>query len=578
MKITRPTKVELVGHGTVTLKEGDHLATGGEGSVYAQSGLVIKLYTDPRKMAHDGMADKLSLLAGIKHPHIIAPRGLVLDSASRPIGFYMNQAVGHHLPQVFGNAFRTQNNFGDSEASVLVDRMLKVVQFAHKHGATLVDPNELNWMATLSHAKGPEPRVLDVDSWAIGRWPPKAIMPSVRDWHTKGFTTLTDMFALGVVTFQVYIGIHPYRGTLDGFGRYDLEGRMKANASVFTPGVRLNQAVRDFGCIPPHLLGWYQATFQEGERSPMPSPFDVGVGVAPKQVTVLRVTTTAQGSLRIERLFDGANDPAIRVFDCGVALQRSGRLYDLASRREIGYAPSLENCEVVEVTGGWLVGSRVRGELSFSYIDSSGLGAEAPVFQGQGEALVRYQNRLFVVNDRGLSELKLMKFTHPILALSNTWGALRSTEWLDGVGVQDALGAKFLIAPFGSDSCAQVRVRELDGLRVIAAKAGNRFVSTIAIDKQGSYQKLEFVFEKDYSSYRVWAGQADGPELNMATLPRGVVATIVRDGELVIFVPTNDTVNRVTDRDATTDMALANWNDTVVFVRNGQVFSLRMTK
>lgn len=311
----------------------------------------------------------------------------------------------------------------------------------------------------------------------------------------------------------------------------------------------------------------------------MPSPFDVGTGVAPKQVTVLRVTTTAQGSLRIERLFDGgAGDPAIRVYHCGVVLQRSGRLYDLSSRREIGYAPSLDNCEVVAVDGGWLVGSRVRGELSFSYIDGSSLKAETPKFQGLGEALVRYQNRLFVVNEQGLIELKLMKFAHPILALGDTWGAMRSTEWFDGVGVQDALGAKFLIAPFGIDACAHVRVRELDGLRVVAAKAGNRFVSVIAIDKKGDYQKLEFVFEKDYSSYRVWAGQADGPELNMATLPRGVVATIVRDGELVIFVPTADTVNRVTDRDATTDMALANWNDTVVFIRNGQVFSLRMTK
>jgi len=45
-----------------------------------------------------------------------------------------------------------------------------------------------------------------------------------------------------------------------------------------------------------------------------------------------------------------------------------------------------------------------------------------------------------------------------------------------------------------------VRVRELDGLKVVAAKAGNRIVSVIAADKSGAYRKFEFTFAANYAS------------------------------------------------------------------------------
>ena len=60
----------------------------------------------------------------------------------------------------------------------------------------------------------------------------------------------------------------------------------------------------------------------------------------------------------------------------------------------------------------------------------------------------------------------------------------------------------------------------------------------------------------------------------MSLLPRGVVATVVQDGTLVIFVPTSGTVNQVPDRDITTDMRLGNWGDRVVFIRDGQLWQV----
>jgi hypothetical protein len=140
----------------------------------------------------------------------------------------------------------------------------------------------------------------------------------------------------------------------------------------------------------------------------------------------------------------------------------------------------------------------------------------------------------------------------------------------------DAMGAKFVVAPFGDSAVAQVRVRELDDLRIVTAKAGNRFVALIGLDKKGDYHKVELTFDKDYKSYQVWVGDTDGPELNLAILPRGVCATIVRDGELDIYVPTNGNLKKVNDSQIATDTLLANWGDRVIGVQSGDVWSIRL--
>jgi hypothetical protein len=194
-----------------------------------------------------------------------------------------------------------------------------------------------------------------------------------------------------------------------------------------------------------------------------------------------------------------------------------------------------------------------------------------------GSELFRYENRLFLVTDQGITELKLTKFGKPILSAGNTWGVMtNSTHWFDGVGVQDAMGAMFLITPFAEASCGQVRVPELDRLKPISGKAGNRFVVIIAADRKGDYRKFEFYFDPQYKTYKVWSGVADSPEINMAILPKGVCATIVKDGELVIFVPSNGSVNKVQDSKVSTDIQLGNIADKVVYVENDSVWTSRL--
>lgn len=568
-------RVILEKRGALVLSSNDHLATGGEGSVYKKAGTVIKIFTDLEKMKRDRMADKIRLLSALQHEYIVAPSALVLDEQGKEIGYYMPFAEGEPLSRLFTSDYRQRVGITDKDTSILTERMREAVLFAHDNRAVMVDANELNWIADLGGNNGPKPLVLDVDSWAIDRWPAKVIMLSIRDHHTNTFNSLTDWFSWGIVTFQLYTGIHPYKGILDGYKVVELERRMKDNASVFTPGVRLNRAVRDFSCIPGRLRDWYQATFQKGSRSIPPSPFDTGAAVT-KVAAIARTVITVSGKLAYEKIFGKTNDPAIRVYPCGVVLLTSGLLVDSFTKREIGHSVS-RDCEVVKVIGGWIKGMKRPTGFEYVYIDETNYSETMLLLPVKIHRMVRYENRLFAVTDQGLAELNLTLLGRPILSVGKTWGVMvNSTRWYDGVGIQDAMGATYLIAPFGDDACAQVRVRELDGHTPVAAKAGYCFISVMTLNRKGEYIKFEFTFGIDYKTYKVWNGDAVSPDLNVAILPKGVCATILEDGELIIFVPSNGKVMKVQDKAVTTEMALNNWGNTVVYILDGNVWKVSL--
>lgn len=568
--------VELERRGKLIVRPGDYVATGGEASIYRANNTVLKVYTDPQKMAREHIADKVKALAKLAHPFITVPEGVIYDGKGQAVGIYMPFVDGNPLCMVFTNAYRQRECFGDNEAKVLAERMRDATLYTHDRDVTMVDANEMNWIVSRPSGGGPRPHAIDVDSWAMPPWGATVIMPSIRDWHTKGFTTHSDWFAWGVVTFQVFTGIHPYRGTLDGFKPGELEARMKANASVFAPGVRLNRAVRDFKNIPAALFSWYVDTFQYGRREVPPSPFDAASGIAPN-ARIARMVVKGSGTLVFEKLLEFQGYPITRIWPCGAVGTENGVIYDFATRQRLHRLQS-SNGEVIRCDSGWLLADWVQGKPLYTFVDARSRKSQTLELTLRGHRYFRHENRLFLVTESELVEIKLMYLGKPLLAVGKRTAILtpQATMWFDGVGVEDALGAKFIVLPFGEDSLNSFRVKELDGLHVVSAKAGARFAMFIALDSKGGYHKIELTLSKEYASYSAWLGNTDSPELNVAILPRGVCATIVNDGELTVFVPSNGQVNRINDKQIATDMALANWNDTVVYVQNGAVWSLRM--
>lgn len=576
--IQGPLSVELERRGPLTLRPSNYVASGGEGSVYKAAQTIIKLYTDTTKMRRDGMAEKVRLLSQIRSPYIVAPEGVVSDGHGNPIGFYMPYVEGEPLSRVFTTAFWHRESFDLKQALTLVDRMRETVQTAHAHNAIMVDANELNWIASLKGRKGPEPRAIDVDSWAIGKWKASVIMPSIRDWHSKTFDEKTDWFSFAIVSFQVLTGIHPYRGTLDGYAPGALEERMKANASVFQKGVRLNRAVRDFSTIPPPLLDWYVATLEKGERTIPPSAFDKGVAHVAIPALTRRAVASATGKLIFDKLFERVGDRIVRVYPCGVVLLSSGALVEVSSKQEILSGVSVE-AEVIKTREGYVVADLRSRNQPYTFVEVRSRTPTALQFSLVGHQLFRYENRLFLVTDDELVELSLMVVGKPLLTIGKRTQILRpnATNWFDGIGVQKAFDATFAVLPFGTDACTTVRVRELDSLTTIAGVAGNRFATVVGVDKTGSYYVCNLTFSADYSSYQADVQKTDSPDLNVTLLPKGVGASIVDDGQLNIFVPTRGASQAVADKHIATDMVLSHIDDTVVYVHNGALWSVKMT-
>jgi hypothetical protein len=571
--ITNPTRLILENYGEITIRPEDHKATGGEGSIFRCNNVVVKIYLDPQKMEKDDMPEKIRQLSFFKHPFVVAPRGLAFNLSKEPIGYYMQFVEGIALPLVFTNTFWREQGFTFEKALLLVEKMRDVVFFAHKRGAILRDPNELNWLVVWDKNGNPEPRIIDVDSWSIGKWQGNVVMNSVRDWHTKGCRKESDWFAWGTVTFQILTGIHPYKGTLPGFKRGDLEKRMKANASVFSKGIRLVRAVRDFSNIPGPLLDWYVDTFQQGKRIAPPSPLEKG-----KKTTVTKqVIRKEEGeALVFEKIFNLSGDSVVYVFPCGVVLFKSKKLVDLKTKTVIGKAQT-RSCNVISVDGGWILAEKVNQKLSFSFISESNFSVTQLQFEIESNTVISANNRLFVVTERGLTEVKIYMIGKPILSLGEAWGVMpNETTWFDGVGIQDAMGAMYLVVPFGEEACAHIRMRELDGMKPVLAKAGHRFATIVAVNKSGLYQKMELSFDENYRTYELWQGGTDVLDLNVAILPTRVCATIVSDGELHLFSPSGK--KKVVDKRITTDSSLFAWEDTVLLAKGGTVWEIHTRK
>lgn len=104
-----------------------------------------------------------------------------------------------------------------------------------------------------------------------------------------------------------------------------------------------------------------------------------------------------------------------------------------------------------------------------------------------------------------------------------------------------------------------------------------RFVAVVTVDRNGKYKRFEFTFLREYQSYAHLSTLIDTPELNMVALPRGVVASIENDGELTIVVPTSGKIVKVADKHISADMILGHWDDRVLYIEQGAVWSVRMT-
>lgn len=557
--------VHIQGQGPVTLTQRDYVGSGGEGSIYAKGTTAFKVYTDPGRMLPVG---KITELAAIRDPNVIKPERVLLDpKTNQPLGYTM-RFVGNTMPlcQVFTRAFREREGLDHPKMLALVRNLQAMVASIHQSGTLIVDLNEMNFLVdrTFSEVYG-----IDVDSYQTRSYPATAIMPSVRDWTVKGhdFTELSDWFSFACVAYQMFTGIHPYKGKHASV--HGLEERMKACISIFDPSVSVPKVVYPVDVIPPGYRAWFKAVLQDGKR--LPPPADPGTFVA---TAVLVRTILSGASLDISELAAFAAQVLGFVENGGAVVAGTPEGVFLNGRkvrgptpvRGVGFSPKLNQPVVA-----WLE----NGELRLYNMAQQ---KDVPVTL-KADQVMAYGGRIYVKSADRIIEMVLTDSGSNVVASPRVAANILeyATRLHDGVLVQNLLGSMFVSVFPAAGLAHQVRVPELDDYKVVEAKFDNRLLMVVGA-KKGKYDRLTFIFDEHYQTYRMRPVVSDitPAGLNFVVLDNGICVHLNEDEKLEVSSVGSDKIRVVESTELGNDMHLIKHGGKVAFVRGDKVYTMRL--
>jgi hypothetical protein len=512
----------------ITLTQEEFRASGGQADVYVKGGVAYKVYhpTSGGGMIPLGKIQELSPLA---LPHIIKPDGdVLLDGAGKPVGYSM-RAVERALPlvQTFTRAFRDREGLTPARVAPLVQKLRDGVQHVHDRGILIVDLNEMNFLVSSDLR---ELFFIDVDSYQTPHFPAPFLMESVRDRHCHGqqWSAGTDWFSFAVVSFQMFCGIHPFKGkhkALKG-----LDERMQANVSVLNAEVSVPAAALPFNVIPENYMTWYKAVFEHGHRCAPPTGLTDIITIAPAPAPSAASHGQPGGSFNIERIAEYESGEVVR-FVRGFVLTTEGvyqgtrRLSPLpAAGCHLAVTPKLGHAILA-----WVDGCQVM------LFDATGRQEIAVTLDA--DALMSAQGRLYVRRGSLLEEVEFVELGAKIVPhprhIGNVMG--QATQLFEGVAFQNLLGTYYASFFPEASRCRQMRIREIDGYRIIDARMEER-VMMIVGEKAGRFDQFVLRFASDWESYDVRrTPDIVHAGLNFAVLDSGVCVHMTPAEEVEVF-------------------------------------------
>jgi len=419
----------------------------------------------------------------------------------------------------------------------------------HAAGALVVDLNDMNFLVddTLSTVFA-----IDVDSYQTASHPATAVSPATRDPHTlvRGhFTKLSDWFAFAILAFQLWTGVHPYRGKHPHVK--SLEQRMQQQLSVMNPHVKVPKVARPIAAIPAAYRSWLHAVLEEGKRLPPPTQARISTpAIAPAAVPLassadLSIVRVLQVPSRIRDVVTSQNGELFVLTDDAVyagkrrlmqrqddahallAITPRGRPVLCATRRA-AHHPAQPSA---------LARARQHRTDGLSLIDVSN---HRPLASpSNATQLVRCGQRVVGKADDKIVELLLRDAGSAVIASAKTVATVlpHASKLFAGVVVQSLLGACYL-SLFSQDGCHQVRVPELDERTVLAA-AHQRGVVVVTVRGANGFDRALLRLERHGSQLRdgyqlSWTRGLSSLTADLVVLANGV-AILRSDTQLQIF-------------------------------------------
>lgn len=533
---------------------------GAEGILYADKNTVYKIYKDIQKIIP---LEKIEELKQLNKANLFNPRGSIYNDRQRRIGFSMNRVCDPlPLAKVFTSSFWHSNAITPQIMFDLVQQMQQTIRFIHSKNFLQVDGNEMNY---LSNSNLTEVSFIDVDSYQTRHFPATAIMPSIRDYTQSEFNESTDWFSFAIISFQMMVGIHPFRGRSADFKKGDFEGRIKAGVSVLGDQVSYPSSVRDFSIIPKSYRDWYKALFEQGRRI---EPPDGKVQIT----TALKKRVIKEGTHIAIREIAHYKE-AIRQFNMvnGQPLVVAGSTLYVAN---IEYQiPVSTKGIIMRDNGQPLFLEIIKGRLFILHstagrIDSGLLATQVFVVA----------NIAYLWHGKDIIELKIMDRADRLIIAPGTVRQVlaNATTIFNGVIYQNIMGKAHLMLPVASGIMPLVRIAELDSLNIIDGRYEKGVVVFYLVNQKGDYQQARIRFTEDFSAYDIEFREDIDEPLNFTVLDKGIVAYIANDGlmEISSSMAFSNTLRRVEDKQIASIMKLSSDGDRMLFFSEKKLYQM----
>lgn len=557
----------IQGKGEVQLSQADFKAQGGEGRIYVKGSTAYKIYTDPRRMISPAKINELSVLT---QPNIIRPAEVVLDAKNNAVGYAMRHVGNAYaLCQLFPKAFRQRKNLTPASTFNLVRQFQEGVRHVHSKGILIVDLNEMNFLVAEDFA---QLYFIDVDSYQTPSFPATVLMETVRDRHATGFTTNSDWFSFAVVSFQMFVGIHPFKGTYRPLQNVTdktrmLDERMRTNISVLRKDVTVPASCLPFKVIPPAYLDWYEAVFEEGKRLPPPDGAQASLVLAAPRIE------HHDGSHHFEMTELHEFDSEI-IWHDGVITVTQQSIY--FGGRKYAKPPFEVKPAVTPRTRHLITAFMGNGQVRFRDLTN---GQELATTVA-GEEIMLSNGRFYLKQRETLCEVEFIELAQKTLPGVKTVGSvmMKATRMFEGVAMQSLLGACYANIISAPGVCHQIRLRELDRYEIVEAKLCNQVLIVIGAHA-GQYDRLVFRFTEDFSDCDVrLTSDVMLTSINFTVLDSGIVLHLTDEDELEVFsqLKGSNKVKVIHDPALQSDAKLFHTGTQALIARGNKLYKLKM--
>ena len=503
----------------ISLSKKDFIDAGGEGQVYAKDGLAYKIYNSKKNVIDPIKIKELSV---IKNEDIIRPKSVVLDSKNIPIGYSMRH-IDNAFPlcKIFTKSFKDKNNILVNNVIDLIEDMKAKIYHIHDNDILIVDLNEMNFLIDKNFKKI---LFIDVDSYKTKSFSATAIMESIRDRHSSGFSEETDWFSFAIVSFEMMVGIHPYKGRHPAYkGNKHLDERMMKNVSVLNGDVSIPKICLPLDKIPSQYYDWYNSVFELGKR--LPPPDGVAVKICTPDIIIV-------DNHAVNILTEKIQEYNSKIYSIDFL---SG---DLVSTSDDGIFVNNKNHEFkgtkvcLSKKKNKIIAARVEKDIikAYNITDSKDI-----VCNLSSESIMSYNGFLYSKNKDGLYRIEFLEVGKNICAsMKLVCNVLdNATKIFDGIVTQNLLGSHY-ISVFENEVHTQLKIPELSSYRVIDAKYDNG-VAIIFAEKQSKY--YEFIIKiNNHGEYDISVREdVMLSSINFVSLDTGVCVRIDSEGDLELF-------------------------------------------